>query len=373
MQTNHAAHRTMAVLAFPLHGIDKFYNEGFRTRDAHLIEWMASLLPTGSAVGVASRPEPFPRRQLQNHRGGGDPRLVDLGRSVLALPHPIERQRWWAKSAQFYPSDLPMLPTVTWTPFAAMHFERVRRWPEVLVVDLLDDWSVHASFESIRRETERAYGMVLDRAKAVFANSEGTLALAHRFGRSDAVLMPNGVDPGKFSCQSLAAGPITVGYVGKIGGRLDPALIEQVATERRDLRFVFAGPFLDRRWRRFLGRLSANVETLGDVHYQAVPSLLKSFDIGWIPHRVGPGEVGGDAIKLYEYRAAGLPVLTTPILGVGQRPLREVHVLAADGHAEWLRVRTNGLMRVQRVEQTFGTDLTWRWKAERVLDALFNE
>ena len=72
--------------------------------------------------------------------------------------------------------------------------------------------------------------------------------------------------------------------------------------------FTFAGPALTRESKRQMASMPRNVHYLqGDVIYPHIPDLLQTFDIGWIPHRVGQGEVGGDAIKLYEYRAAGLP------------------------------------------------------------------
>jgi glycosyltransferase involved in cell wall biosynthesis len=59
-----------------------------------------------------------------------------------------------------------------------------------------------------------------------------------------------------------------------------------------------------------------NIKLLGDRHYSQLPAYLQHFDVAWIPHRVGEGETGGDPIKLYEYWAAGLPVVTTPIDGM---------------------------------------------------------
>src|SRR5262249_62020881 len=45
----------------------------------------------------------------------------------------------------------------------------------------------------------------------------------------------------------------------------------------------------------------------------AVPAILASFDAGLIPFRRGAEGAHSSPIKLYEYLAAGLPVISTPI------------------------------------------------------------
>ena len=62
-------------------------------------------------------------------------------------------------------------------------------------------------------------------------------------------------------------------------------------------------------------RQQPNVHLLGDRPYDVLPAYVRSFDVAWIPHRVGAGETGGDPIKLYEYWAAGRQVISTRIDG----------------------------------------------------------
>jgi glycosyltransferase involved in cell wall biosynthesis len=162
-----------------------------------------------------------------------------------------------------------------------------------------------------------AYGRLFERASLVTANSEGTLALAHRFGRSDAVLVPNGVDLDRFDSRGIEATEsrhCVIGYGGKIGERIDVELVNEVARVMPDVEFEFAGPVLERHIGKAL-RAIPNVKLLGDVHYEDYPRLVRSWGVTWVPHRVGAGEVGGDAIKIYEYLAAGRPVASTRIIG----------------------------------------------------------
>ncbi|WP_439031896.1 glycosyltransferase [Gordonia terrae] len=364
---------SVALLAFPMHGQHKLSREGYRTRDGHLIEWFGRLLAGTGSTAVISRPEP--------HLTGASVRAknlkvasntVALNSFTWAVPRISDRQAWWVDSLSKYPrlaGGLDVADAVVWNPFVSLSSS----WGDLgaggrtIVFDLLDDWTVHFAFEGIAGRVQQAYERMFARADHVTANSEATAELARRFGRSDVHLLLNGCDPERFSEAQTIEGPITVGYVGKIGRRLDLDLICNTAKELPDVEFVFAGPILDREYRKPL-RDIGNITLLGDVHYERVPELLTTFDVGWVPHRVGRGEVGGDVIKTYEYRAAGLPVLTTPVLGTGDRKLDDgVFVVDASDQRDWLARLAAG-PRPARIPANIPEHVTWRYKAQFVLD-----
>lgn len=364
-----------SVLAYPLHGQGKLLSEGYRTRDGHFIEWFGRHLADQGPVGVVSRPEPVFRKLTMRSSRPPATNTVDLSTFVWRVPKVTNRREWWVRSAALYPElpqDAATTPAVVWNPFVALApaaqnpFQRC----STVVLDLLDDWTVHYAFAPVHAQVEAAYEAAFATATHVVTNAEGTLELAHRFGRTDAVLLPNGCDPERFATDSTATGPMTVGYVGKIGKRLDLELITTVARRLPGVDFVFAGPILDREYRAPLAQLS-NVKLLGDVHYGDVPELLRSFDVGWVPHRVGVGEVGGDVIKTYEYRAAGLPVLTTPVAGASSRGLDEVFVrTTADEHQEWIASLQADGPRVPRRLSPIADPVTWRHKSASLLPLL---
>lgn len=363
-----------ALTAFPMHGQHKLSNEGYRTRDGHLIEWFGRKLLEQGPVAVVSRPEPIalaPMRRMRPESIATNTKPVST--YIWRLPSLRDRQRWWVDSLHAYHrvADLAESPVVTWNPFLALSsaWRAVSSSPRLVAFDLLDDWTLHYAFAGVRDEVTRAYRALLERADLVTANAEGTVELAQRYGRDDVVLLTNGCDPERFDSTSVASGRMTVGYVGKIGRRLDLGLIVEAARALPEISFVFAGPVLDQEYRRPMGGCT-NILMLGDQHYRQVPDLLRSFDIGWVPHRVGEGEVGGDVIKTYEYRAAGLPVLSTPVTGARTRGLDAVTVLDADGHIEWLRRRTLEGPRVPRVVSELPSDVRWEGKAEFIMDRL---
>lgn len=362
----------VSLAAFPMHGQHKLSTEGYRTRDGHLIEWFGRLLEGRGPVGVVSRPEPAPIQLSRRFsRGHVAANTVPIESSSWRLPNLKDRQKWWVGSAKSYPSlrRSAKTPVVVWNPFVSMS----SAWEDILAsgshihLDLLDDWTVHFAFKGIHAEVTEAYKRLFDASHTVSANAEGTRDLAVRFGRPDVEFLANGVDPGRFKGMSRARGPLTVGYVGKIGKRVDLELILSATRANLDVNFIFAGPILDAEYRAPLAD-AQNIELLGDVHYDDVPALLQRFDLGWIPHRVGEGEVGGDVIKTYEYRAAGLQVLATPFAGVRERGFDATVIEPASRHGDLIRLLSQAeIDRVPRIAERFPEDMTWEYKAKRIL------
>jgi glycosyltransferase involved in cell wall biosynthesis len=363
----------LSLLTFPMHGQRKLLEEGYRTRDGHMIEWFGRHLEGQSRVEVISRPEPF-LRPAKPLSGTPARNTVSVESRTLRVPKLTDKRHWWVRSAGAYPaldSVAAGAPAVVWNPFVALASRASNPFLSEgkVVLDLLDDWTVHYAFSTIREQVEKAYAAAFEAADHVTANAEGTAELARRFGRDDVHLIPNGVDPERFSTMSAASGPMTVGYVGKIGRRLDLDGIVDTIRELPSVSFVFAGPILDDEYRNPLSELP-NVTLLGDVHYEEVPALLTSFDVGWVPHRVGDGEVGGDVIKTYEYRAAGLPVLTTPVVGSSSRGLSNVNVAMMEEHKVWLHSINARGPRVERQIAETPSDQTWQRKSAFVLALL---
>ncbi|MGN6218387.1 MAG: glycosyltransferase [Microbacterium sp.] len=363
-----------ALVAFPMHGQHKLSNEGYRTRDGHLIEWFGKKLESQGPVLVASRPEPRVLAPVRRYSPSSVAKnTVAASTFIWKLPSFGDRQRWWLDSVNAYHHAVPDLttPVITWNPFLSLS----SAWPTIVssgvpvAFDLLDDWTIHYAFEGVRAEVIRAYEKLFAHASVVTANAEGTVELARRFGREDVVFLPNGCDPERFNPASTASGPLTVGYVGKIGKRLDLDLILDSARQLPSVNFVFAGPVLDSEYKKPM-EAEPNIRMLGDVFYEDVPALLQSFDVGWVPHRVGQGEVGGDVIKTYEYRAAGLPVLTTPVAGARSRGLDAVTVAEPTLHVPWISERAREGQRVPRHVSTLPSEVRWEGKADYILGRL---
>lgn len=132
-----------------------------------------------------------------------------------------------------------------------------------------------------------------------------------------ALCIPNGVESGHFAdfhaepdeYKSIPA-PRAV-FVGTIAEWFDESLVVQAAHACRNVSFVIIGPGSGR-----LTRLSSlvNVHLLGPRPYACIPAYLQHAALGLIPFRSTSERAFVDNInplKLYEYMAAGLPVVST--------------------------------------------------------------
>lgn len=104
-----------------------------------------------------------------------------------------------------------------------------------------------------------------------------------------------------------------MGFVGMIGEWVDLDLVAALARTRPDASLVMIGPELTNR-----GPCAGlpNVHFLGSRDHKLLPAYLHHFDVGLIPFRHVPLTHNANPIKLYEYVAAGLPVVSTPLPAV---------------------------------------------------------
>lgn len=139
------------------------------------------------------------------------------------------------------------------------------------------------------------------------------------------ILLGNGVEMAHFEAPrvlpaDLAALPRPrIGYVGLLSHFLDFDLLEALRRNRRGGTVVLIGPgtpATDAAVTEFSRR--EGVAVLGPKPYADVPAYMQGLDVGVIPFRANDPYVQGiNPNKVYQYLAAGLPVITTPLLDLG--------------------------------------------------------
>lgn len=196
-------------------------------------------------------------------------------------------------------------------------------------------------------------------------------------------MIPNGVDVAAFSTAAHAprsAGvPPRLGYSGHVSNRLDLALLYATAVARPDWHFVFAGSEWDAGCAAALQQLKAlpNVEFLGLLPVEAVPAFVAGLDVGLIPYRITDETRAISSLKLYEYLAAGRPVVSARV------PAAEEHAgvvrIAAANAASWIAEITAALQEGNApaalvARQAVAAQNTWEQRVdeiERVLGVRF--
>jgi glycosyltransferase involved in cell wall biosynthesis len=194
--------------------------------------------------------------------------------------------------------------------------------PQLVVYHCVDDMAAQAGIDasSFRAAEERFAG----RADLVLASAP---ALAERLrGLSrNVVEVPNVADTELFS-KALRPGTIDPAIVALpsprivftgaiVATKLDFELLLELARARRAWSFALVGPIGPGDPRTDASRLAAepNMHLLGPRAYGELPDVLRGADAGLIPYSIN--ELTGSIfpMKVYEYLAAGLPVVATPL------------------------------------------------------------
>ncbi|HHY95048.1 MAG TPA: glycosyltransferase [Firmicutes bacterium] len=227
--------------------------------------------------------------------GGAGTNLDTLLASIQAACNllGIEAPVWWVLSPLWYrtieqlPGDVP------------------------LVYDCVDD---HRHFAGVNPD---AMGR-LDRLLAKRANV--VLATAKRLYREKAAVantlyVPNGVDFEAYSRPPLCPpedlkdipGP-RLGFSGAISNWVDVDLLYELASRRPDWHIIVVGSiYVD------ISKLLElpNFHYLGKKDCASLPGYLGCFDVGLIPFKPDhPLVISSNPIKLYEYLACGIPVVS---------------------------------------------------------------
>jgi teichuronic acid biosynthesis glycosyltransferase TuaH len=142
------------------------------------------------------------------------------------------------------------------------------------------------------------------------------------------VVIGNGVEFSRFAAtgdvpEDLARLPRPrIGYLGLLSHFLDFDALEALRLARRGGTLVLIGPGIretDEAVRRLAER--EGVAVLGPRPYDQVPAYLRGLDVGLIPFRASDPFVQGiNPNKVYQYLAAGVPVVTTPVLDLAPAP-----------------------------------------------------
>ena len=178
----------------------------------------------------------------------------------------------------------------------------------------------YSAFAGVPREAlRRMEAELVRRADLVLASSE-TLAEARRRVNPRTFFVSHGVDVAHFS-RALdpalprpadvagLAGPV-IGFFGLLAEWIDLELLAAIARRRPHWTLLLLGKAtVD------TGALRAlpNVRLLGQKPYAALPAYCRAFDVGLIPFRIDELTVRANPLKLREYLAAGLPVVSTDL------------------------------------------------------------
>jgi len=210
-------------------------------------------------------------------------------------------------------------PAVTWfyTPMALGFAGHLRA--DVMVFDSMDDLSGFSAASPrlllLERRLMRAVNLVFTGGRSLYEAKQGRHSNVHLF--------PSSVDVAHFgqarvpdmspADQAGIAGP-RIGYFGVIDERMDLDLLDAAARLRPDWQFIMVGP-VTKIDPASLPR-HANLHWLGLKSYQDLPLYLSGWDAGLMPFAMNEATRFISPTKTPEYLAAGVPVVSTPVVDV---------------------------------------------------------
>jgi len=199
--------------------------------------------------------------------------------------------------------------------------------PERVIFDLVDDLEAYESRAHSRATMRACVDAALREADLVFTTSS-LLAEKHGAATREGCMhvVPNGVR-GEWIAripripEELHGRPRPwIGFLGAVFRYLDYDLLVAAARAYPGGTLVVVGPVEDPAG---AARLAAepNVALLGRCPQERVPDFVGAFDVCLSPFKAGAVRRAVNPLKVYEYLAAGRPVVSTPLESLAGEPV----------------------------------------------------
>lgn len=194
--------------------------------------------------------------------------------------------------------------------------------PSLVVYHCVDDIAAQPGIDgaSFRAAEERFAA----RADLVLASAP-SLAERMRMLNGCVLFAPNVADTSLFA-SALEPGPVDAAFEALpqprivftgavVATKLDVPLLVELARARPQWSFALVGPVGVGDPRTDVSALAAepNIHLLGQRRYEQLPDVLRGADAGLIPYARNELTNGVFPMKVYEYLAAGLPVVATQL------------------------------------------------------------
>jgi glycosyltransferase involved in cell wall biosynthesis len=289
---------------------------------AHMFAYWAHERHDAEILWIEPYPARFPRwNDIKRWKAGaGQPRhqpqwltlLKPLALPIEPMPSSGRINRWvWAsvlqQTSRFLSGGESLVAIGKPSELALQVLQGSPGTPSLY--DAMDD--VPEFFSGLaKKEISRREDMIARRATQIWASSQTLIDkyTAHS-GKTQLVLNActsiNLPEP-MIRSQRDPASPV-LGYVGAIAQWFDWPWVIRLAQSLPWARLRLIGPLINDAPEH----LPSNIELLPACAHEEALLHMQSFDVGLIPFHVTPLTESVDPIKYYEYKAMGLPVLST--------------------------------------------------------------
>ncbi|MDQ6862408.1 MAG: glycosyltransferase [Thermoproteota archaeon] len=236
-------------------------------------------------------------------------------------------------------------------------------------------------FEAIPQWLEINHEFLIRNANLITVSSNILHKRVSAERRNDTFLIGNGADISHFKRSMLdieipldirsIKNPI-LGYTGAIGEWFDFALLEYILKTLPNIEVVLIGWAFNKQRLTItrLRRTYPNLHFMGRRSYDLLPNYVKAFAACIIPFRVYKLTEAVNPTKLYEYLAAGKPVISTAL---PELAIYKQAIYVAKNYSEFLEFINKALFDkknhgAERIEIASKHD--WKDKVQRMLDII---
>lgn len=279
----------------------------------------------------------------------------------------IHRKLFPFKQPHSYRKISLILQSPYWTNIGALHKGE-------FVYDCMD---FHEGFESATSEVIHLENDLLNNAKDVICSSTYLEELVQKKNISaNTHLIRNGCNPGDFRIalptEYKDRKEKTVGYFGAIAEWFDAELVCQLAEIMPNTRFELVGNtahsgFSSRK------NLPDNIFLLGEQPYSHLAPIAAHWAAALIPFHISELILATNPVKLYEYSALRLPVISTPIPEVINSGADVYIGKTAEDFARLIEVAISSDNDTKRTaRQDFARKNSWKQRAQNLTAILDN-
>jgi len=245
-----------------------------------------------------------------------------------------------------------------------------------VVCDLIDDQRAWDATPQVKNRLNASYRDTLSAADLVFANCDSLAEAMQGFANEPIHVVPNGAErfndypkSPKPDALKKIKGPI-VGYVGNLRDRIDWTLLHEIVPAMPDVSFVFFGPSSDNPNADSLAKYD-NVHVPGVVAYDDLAFHLKAFDVGIVPHLNNQLTARMNPLKVYNYFAAGLPIVSSEVANLENLGSVLTTATTADEFVSGIRnaIANKVDTRTDQWRSTMDT-IAWENRVKAILDTM---
>jgi teichuronic acid biosynthesis glycosyltransferase TuaH len=250
------------------------------------------------------------------------------------------------------------------------------------IYDITDDWTKFSGNQTHLDVVQHQDKKLCVESDQVIVCSDQLFEDKHNLVKPEHLyLIPNGVNVEHYQAvldHSKSLHPVTqnwkkpvFGYTGTIhGDRVDVELVSRIAKANPLATVALVGPNLLEADDRITLSKFSNIVFTGAKPYCELPDIMRAFDVCIVPHVVTPFTESLNPIKLWEYLAAGKPIVSTNVAGFRDFP-GLVHV--AESYAVFLRnlesaVNEDSSLAVAR--QAVAQEHSWDKRIDQVIQIL---